>query len=125
MNIVVKQLRTKPFEVKKSTKNLKKTYRMQLAMATIQDVADDEKSDGITVLKRQMELQDTIIDYTVDLLGLSEKEKDKLEELEFDEAVDISIYISMRVTGMTDKEIEESRAEDEEDEGLDQAQPSK
>ncbi|GAK30220.1 hypothetical protein WOSG25_020150 [Weissella oryzae SG25] len=123
MNIVVKQLRTNPFEIKKSTKNLKKTYRMQLAMATIQDVADDESLDGVSVLKRQMELQDTIVNYTVDMLGLSEKETDKLEELEFDEVVDISLYISMRVTGMSDKEIEESRAE--EDKGLDQAQPSK
>ncbi|TYC50719.1 hypothetical protein ESZ50_01925 [Weissella muntiaci] len=122
MNIVVKQLRTKPFEVKKSTKNLKKTYRMQLAMATIQDVVDD---DGASTIRRQLELQDTVVDYTVDMLGLTEKEKGKLEDLEFDEVVDISIYISLRVTGMTDKEIEESRKEDEEDEGLDQAQPSK
>ena len=133
----MKELRAKPFEVKKSIKNLDKSYDMQLKMATIKDsqITDDEvdttdmtdeqiaevekkqQAERIELIQRQKDLQNTFVDFIVDILRLSEKEKDKLTDLEWDDVVDKALYITMRITGMTDADIEKSR-EEEEDEGL-------
>ena len=42
MKISFKELRKTPFEVKATVKNLKKTYKVQLKLATLEDAMDED-----------------------------------------------------------------------------------
>lgn len=141
MKITFKELRKTPFEVKASIKNLKKTYKIQLKLAKLQemfseDVLDKvdqevEKTDeeqlkeeiaknqrNITKTEKAMEGLDSVTEYVVDMLKLKESEADKLEELSQEEVMAIAQRLNMRLMGMTEAEIEETLAESDDDEGL-------
>lgn len=135
MNIKIEQLAKKPFDVKKSGKNLKKTYQFQLDMAKLQDKINqgsaieevdreqlsdkekealDKKEQGQAIISFQtmIDIQDNAENYLTEILKLSEKQADDLEELEQDDIFEISQYVAMRMTGMTDAEIEKAKTED-------------
>lgn len=138
MNIKIAQLAKKPFEVKSSAKNLKKTYQFQLDMAKLNDstnqVVQDvdrsqltdeelaeldkkEQAQAIQSFQAMLDIQEKVESYLADVLKLSAKQADDLEELEQDELFSISQYVAMRITGMSDADIEEANA-NQEDEGL-------
>ena len=140
MNIKIAQLAKKPFDVKKSGKNLKKTYQFQLDMAKLQDkinqgstdevtkrneLSDEEKAafdkkeqeQAIVSFQAMIDIQDNAESYLTDILKLNEKQIDDLEDLEQDDIFEICQYVAMRMTGMTDAEIEKTKVEDN-DEGL-------
>lgn len=104
MKIAFKELRKTPFEVKASVKNLKKTYKIQLKLAKLQEMFSEDVSDkvdqevekteeeqrkeeiaesqrNITKTEKAMEGLDLVTEYVVDMLKLKESEADKLEEL--------------------------------------------
>lgn len=47
MKIAFKELRKTPFEVKASIKNLKKTYKIQLKLAKLREVFNEESLDTV------------------------------------------------------------------------------
>src|SRR5699024_3481498 len=115
MNIKIAQLAKKPFEVKSSAKNLKKTYQFQLDMAKLNDsnnqVAQDvdrsqltdeelaeldkkEQAQAIQSFQAMLDIQEKVEGYLVDVLKLSAKQADDLEELEQDELFSISQYVA-------------------------------
>ncbi|MGL5301764.1 phage tail tube assembly chaperone [Weissella confusa] len=141
MKISFKELRKTPFEVKASVKNLKKTYKIQLKLAKLQEMFSEDVSDkvdqevektdeeqlkeeiaknqrNITKTEKAMEGLDSVTEYVVDMLKLKESEADKLEELSQEEVMAIAQRLNMRLMGMTEAEIEETLAESDEDEGL-------
>lgn len=119
MNIKIKELRSKPYEVKASVKNLKKSYGLQLKIAKLQDnnssneneVDEDEKI--VEQLEMMSEIQDSIVDYIIEILKLDNKGIEKLEDLEMGEVIEISTYISMRLMGMDDKDINNTESDEE------------
>lgn len=132
MNIKIAQLQTKPFDVKGTLKNLKKTYKFQLSMAKMQasfdgndkevdvsKLSDEEKEvferkqneEGIKNIETMLNMQDGAVDYLVDMLHLNAKMSEKIEDWERDDLFDISQYVAMRITGMSDEEIEEQKKE--------------
>lgn len=140
MKISFKELRKTPFEVKASVKNLKKTYKIQLKLAKLQEMFSEDVSDkvdqevekteeeqrkeeiaesqrNITKTEKAMEGLDLVTEYVVDMLKLKESEADKLEELSQEEVMAIAQRLNMRLMGMTEAEIEETLAESN-DEGL-------
>lgn len=135
MNIKIAQLAKKPFDVKKSGKNLKKTYQFQLDMAKLQDkiaqaakyeevdatqLSDEEReqqekkelSQTVAMFQGMIDMHDTTSKYLVDILKLNEKQTDDLEELEQEEIVKISQMVAGHVTGA------DLSGEQDEDEGL-------
>lgn len=120
MNIKIAQLATKPFDVKGTVKNLKKTYQLQLDMANSEESM--ESLEGTQALQAVLDLQQTVEDYLITMLHLTDKQIEKLEDLEQEELMEISQYVAMRVMGMSDADIKDVLAQSAvEDEGLDQA----
>ncbi|MFP7153281.1 phage tail tube assembly chaperone [Weissella paramesenteroides] len=117
MNIKIAQLASKPFAVRGTVKNLKKTYQLQLDMAN-----SDEKMnglDGVEALQAVLDIQEQIESFMIDVLNLSEKQIEKLEDLEQEELMEIAQYLAMRIMGMSDADIKATLAEAQEDsEGL-------
>ena len=97
MKIAFKELRKTPFEVKASVKNLKKTYKIQLKLAKLQEMFSEDVSDkvdqevekteeeqrkeeiaesqrNITKTEKAMEGLDLVTEYVVDMLKLKESE---------------------------------------------------
>lgn len=116
MKILFKELQAKPFEVKGSVKNLKKTYAIQLKLANMQEASEQNPVDS---LKSMMEALNELSAYIVDILHLSKPQQEKLEDLSQDDLMRITQYLNMRLMGMSDADIEKAQAETDEDgEGL-------
>ena len=115
MKISFKELRKTPFELKASVKNLKKTYAIQLNLATIEDtMSEDTPVESMQAVLGALE---NVTEYVVDMLKLKEAEVEKLEDMEQEQVMAIAQRLNMRLMGMTEKEVEEALSEDN-DEGL-------
>lgn len=116
MNIKVEQLAKKPFEVKGSVKNLKKTYIFQKEMAQMETLTEDNQ--GIEVFDAMADMIEKLIDYIDTMLHLTVKQRESLEDLEQQEVINIAQYIAMKIMGMDDADIKKALGEQESDEGL-------
>ncbi|WP_195556274.1 phage tail tube assembly chaperone [Weissella cibaria] len=116
MKIVFKELRKTPFEVKASIKNLKKTYAIQLKLATLEDAMSAEAP--VESLQAVLGALDNVTEYVVNMLKLKESEADALEELSQEDVMAIAQRLNMRLMGMSEAEIEQALNSDDEDEGL-------
>ncbi|MFL2019660.1 phage tail tube assembly chaperone [Weissella hellenica] len=116
MNIKISQLQAKPFSVKGSLKNLKKTYTVLLDMAKLE--ADSEQQLGVEGLEAILKFENKLTEYLTDILKLSVKQQDSIEELEQNEVVEIVQYVAMRLMGMSDENITDSITNSVEDTGL-------
>ncbi|MCT0949199.1 hypothetical protein EFL45_07215 [Weissella confusa] len=117
MKISFKELRKAPFEVKASVKNLKKTYAIQLKMATLEDSTQNDTP--VESLQAVLAALDSVTGYIVDMLKLKPTEVEALEELSQEDVMTISRRLNMRLMGMSESEIEKALTESEDDdEGL-------
>lgn len=118
MKIAFKELRKAPFEVKASVKNLKKTYGIQLKLATLEDSMQEDAP--VESLQATLSALDGITEYIVDMLKLKPAEIEALEELSEEDVMTIAQRLNMRLMGMTEAEIEKAltESEDDDDEGL-------
>ena len=117
MKISFKELRKAPFEVKASVKNLKKTYAIQLKMATLEDSMQEDAR--VESLQAVLGALDNLTEYVVDMLKLKPAEIEALEELSQEDVMAIAQRLNMRLMGMSESEIEKALTESEDDdEGL-------
>lgn len=116
MNIKIAQLQAKPFSVKGSLKNLKKTYTVLLDMAKLEEAS--EQQSGVEGLEAILKFENKLTEYLTDILKLSVKQQDSIEELEQNEVVEVVQYVAMRLMGMSDEDITESITNSVEDAGL-------
>lgn len=116
MKISFKELRKTPFEVKASVKNLKKTYAVQLKLATLEDAMSADKP--VESLQAVYGALENVTEYVVDMLKLKESEIEALEELSQEDVMAIAQRLNMRLMGMTEAEIEKALSESDDDEGL-------
>lgn len=116
MKISFKELRKAPFEVKASVKNLKKTYAIQLKLASLQDsVQEDAPVESLKVVLGAL---DNVTEYVVDMLNLKPAEIEALEDLGQEDVMAIAQRLNMRLMGMSEADIEKALTETDEDEGL-------
>lgn len=118
MKISFKELRKTPFEVKATVKNLKKTYKVQLKMATLEDAMDEDTP--VESLQSVLDALENVTDYVVDMLKLKDTEIEKLEELDQEELMTLAQRLYMRIMGMSEQEIEDIQNEPD-DAGLEPA----
>ena len=116
MRISFKELRKAPFEVKASVKNLKKTYAIQLKMATLEDSMQEDA--GVESLQALLGALDNLTKYVVDMLKLKTSEIESLEDLSQEDVMAIAQRLSMRIMGMSESEIKKALTETDDDEGL-------
>ncbi len=116
MKILFKELRKAPFEVKASVKNLKKTYAIQLKMATLEDSMQEDA--GVESLQAVLGALDNLTEYVVDMLKLKPAEIEALEDLSQEDVMAIAQRLNMRLMGMSEAEIEKALTETDDDEGL-------
>lgn len=116
MNIKITQLQAKPFSVKGSLKNLKKTYTVLLDMAKLEEAS--EQQSGVEGLEAILKFENKLTEYLTDILKLSAKQQSAIEELEQNEVVEVVQYVAMRLMGMSDEDITESITNSVEDAGL-------
>lgn len=100
----------KPTFVTTSNKNMRKTLQYQLDQAKAQDIGDKEPDEQIEL---SLKLIDNTEDYIVDMLGLDDKGKNKLENLELEQSTEIATRISLRLNGLSDQEIDKIFADDD------------
>ena len=116
MKISFKELRKAPFEVKASVKNLKKTYGIQLKLATLEDSMQEDAP--VESLQAVLGALDGVTEYVIDMLKLKPTEIEALEDLGQEDVMAIAQRLNMRLMGMTEAEIEKALAESDDDEGL-------
>lgn len=117
MKISFKELRKTPFEVKASVKNLKKTYAIQLKLATLEDSMQEDAP--VESLQAVLGALDGVTEYVVDMLKLKPAEIEALEDLSQEDVMAIAQRLNMRLMGMSESEIENVLTESEDDdEGL-------
>ena len=81
---------TKPFEVKESNKNIRKTWALQNVMAKMaidREQSGDDAADFESAVDAMMEMQDTTIAYIVDILGLSEAQAEKIQDKNYEDTI--------------------------------------
>ena len=103
MQIKVEQLAKKPFEVKGSVKNLKKTYKFQKDMAQMEDIT--ETAEGTEMFDAMDNMLDELIDYLSTILHLTAKQVESLEELEQPELIFMAQRVAMRLMGASEEDI--------------------
>lgn len=87
-----------PIEVKESNKNIRATWVLQKMMAKMAideqslDNNDPEAFEGM--LDLMLDVQNKTIAYITDILKLDAKAQEKLEDLEFNETMQLAIRIS-------------------------------
>lgn len=117
MKIAFKELRKAPFEVKASVKNLKKTYAIQLKLATLEDSMQEDAP--VESLQAVLGALDGVTEYVVDMLKLKPAEIEALEGLSQEDVMTIAQRLNMRLMGMSEDEIKKALAESkDDDEGL-------
>ena len=109
----------KTFEVKATNKNMRKVYQLQLDMNKVATLEDD--NDPMAMIQAQLDATTKVEDFIVTVLKLNAKEQEKLDDMESEETIMMSQRISMKLLGMSDKDIKEALSEDDTEDG----QPSK
>ena len=108
LEIYIKEL-NKRFQVKASNKNIRKTYELQLMLAQSEDIADDEPVESI---KATLKLTNDVFAYVVDILKLTDKQAEKLDDLESTQVIEISNHIAMRLMGLSEEDIKKANADE-------------
>lgn len=90
----------KPFEVKESNKNVRMTWLMQKVLAKVaidQEQSDNEATNFEKSLASMLEMQDTVIKYIVDILGLTEDQAERIQDNNFDDTVSFAQRIAAAI----------------------------
>lgn len=111
MKIKENKISSREHIVKVTNRVMKATLELQLTMA--ESDAEEKDVKPIEFLRTQQQLVNKVLDYITNTLKLNQKEKDKLDDLEFSESVDIANHIIMRVQGLSEEDIKKATREAE------------
>lgn len=109
MKIRVKQF-GKSFEAKPSNKNIRKSLELQLKLAESDDIDDDTKLNDQN--KLMLQVINMTSDFLKDVLGLSEAQVEKLDDIDYEETIDIAFHVIRRLNGMSEDDIKKADAID-------------
>lgn len=109
MKITVKKLplKKKTYEVKRSVKNMRKTYKMQLAFA---ENTDMDGKDNKEIMAGVVESFDVALNYIKDILKLSDKDVDKIEdELDQNQLFEVANKVAMDLMGVKPEDLDDPK----------------
>lgn len=86
----------KNFDVKESNKNIRSTWQLQKLMTKLsieqeQDSQDPEQAEAM--IDMMLDVQSKVIAYIVDILKLTDAQAEKVDDLEFNETVELATRI--------------------------------
>ncbi|WP_125702405.1 phage tail tube assembly chaperone [Lacticaseibacillus daqingensis] len=110
MKLQIKQLGTKHYEVKTSNRNMRAMFALQLTMAKAGDIDGLDPEEQV---QRSYEMLNQVLDFIQGALNLSDKDAAKLDDLEFDQTVEIANYVIARMMGMSDEDIDLAQKSDQ------------
>lgn len=111
MKITVKQL-NKTFDIKPTNEVIRKVYRFELDSAKL---SADATENTTKMFESGIKLIDLVENYLKDVLGLTKSQVEKIDtEMEQSDLSEMANYVSSRLMGMSDKEIQEQNAATEE-----------
>ncbi|MGX5377566.1 phage tail tube assembly chaperone [Ligilactobacillus sp. LYQ135] len=117
-------LKKKNYEVKQTVKNMRLTQKLQKDFAETNEKINNLKKEidntengsdkmselGMEMLSVPMESTEKAVKYIADVLKLTNKEVEKIEDaLEQDEVIKIANEISMKLLGVNPADLEESK----------------
>lgn len=117
-------LKKKNYEVKQTVKNMRLTQKLQKDFAETNEKINNLKKEidntendsdkmselGMEMLSVPMESTEKAVKYIADVLKLTNKEVEKIEDaLEQDEVIKIANKISMKLLGVNPADLEESK----------------
>lgn len=88
----------KAFEIKESNKNIRKTWELQKLMTKLSidqeeaNTEDPEKAEEL--IDMMLDVQANVITYIVDILKLTDVQAEKVDDLGFNETVQLATRIS-------------------------------
>ena len=114
----------KPFFVKTTNTNMRLVLNFQLLLANSDDLSEQAKEDADSVnssdvFKNQLEIIDSTTELIKIILHLSEKQTKRLDDMETEDTIMLANRITMRMNGLSEKEIQKMYEEDGEDQGKD------
>lgn len=111
----------KSFKVRHTNRNMKLSYKFQLSIAKMSDVADD---DAVKQNEEALHYYDTLLEFPVALLKLTDAQAEKLDEMDADDLQMLDVKLALTTQGVKKSAIEatlqdmkSASIEDEENEG--------
>lgn len=104
----------KSFEVKESNRNIRKTWELQKLMTKLSidqeeaNTEDPEKAEEL--IDMMLDVQAKVMDYVVNILSLTEAQEAKVDDLSFDETVQLATRISAELLHIETVEATEEEA---------------
>lgn len=96
----------KSFPVRHSNKNMRESYKFQLAMAKIGQITDVTDPDEQFNLASSY--SDKLVDFPVTVLKLDNKQAEKIDDMEQDELQKLDVRLALTVQGLSEHEINET-----------------
>lgn len=96
----------KSFPVRHSNKNMRESYKFQLAMAKVGQITDVNDPDEQFNLASSY--SDKLVDFPVSVLKLNDKQAEQLDDMEQDELQKLDVRLALTVQGLSEHEINET-----------------
>ena len=104
IEIYLKEFKKK-FNIKSSNKNMRATYKLQLTMAKASDIDNMEPSEQI---QATLNMTDDVCDYLKNVLKLTDKQVEVLDDLDATETVKLANHVAMRLMGLSEDDIKKA-----------------
>lgn len=93
----------KTFKISHTNKNMRKSYQFQLTMAKLGQLNDVD--DVNEQMKQVTEYSDVLVDFPADVLNLTDKQKEALDEMEQDQLQELDVTLALKIQGMSNAQI--------------------
>lgn len=93
----------KTFKISHTNKMMRKSYQFQLAMGNLGKLNDVH--DLSEQMKQVTDYSNVLIDFPADVLNLTDKEKDALDNMEQDKLQELDVTLALKIQAMSDAQI--------------------
>lgn len=93
----------KTFKISHTNKNMRKSYQFQLTMAKLGQLNDVDNVNE--QMKQVTEYSDVLIDFPADVLKLTDKQKEALDDMEQDKLQELDVTLALKIQGMSNAQI--------------------
>lgn len=93
----------KTFKISHTNKMMRKSYQFQLAMGNLGKLNDVH--DLSEQMKQVTDYSNVLIDFPADVLNLTDKQKDALDNMEQDKLQELDVTLALKIQAMSDTQI--------------------
>ena len=93
----------KTFKIGHTNKMMRKSYQFQLAMGNLGKLNDVH--DLSEQMKQVTDYSNVLIDFPADVLNLTDKQKDALDNMEQDKLQELDVTLALKIQAMSDAQI--------------------